>query len=212
MSACGVVGAKPFVVDIPSGAPHTQRGPITVHSVDLEPGHFTVGTASWLQFDKDDAGVLKESMKESAAQITGPNPFGVHVVIRSFLVSRKPMVGLACVAWAVTKPDGTLVYSEQFYTSQKPSLLDSVTIGGIKDIVNEALARRVLGRASAIASAPDSLSSVEGEVPAPLRQKFTRTFDTYEDAIRDLKPEDYFKYVRASDTIDWQARFAAMSR
>jgi len=181
LAGCGITGnTSTFVVNVKS---EQAKGPIVVQNVELEPNQsklVNVGTYAWGKYGESDLAVLTQSMKESAAPLAGPTPFQVHVVLRRFLVATggSDGIALACVSWAMTmpSPEGTLIFHEQFYSSKHVRSFG--TVGGLKDTVHEAITRRVLGRAASIATAPGSkaFESVRPE----------RTFDTYEDAVRDL--------------------------
>lgn len=226
--ACGITGStSTFVVDV--RAPNAT-GPIAVKSVELEPDQsklVNVGTYAWGKYGAGDLDVLTRSMKQSAASLAGPSPLEVHVVLRRFLVATggSDGIAIACVSWALAMPDGQLVFHEQFYASRHVNTFG--TVGGIKDTVHEAIARRVLGRAAAIASAPGT-SGYE-------RVRPEHTFDTYEESLKGLPStltgvsmrvvqlgDGYHYYslqqgasasaelawVRKPDHLDWPARLA----
>jgi hypothetical protein len=231
-TGCGITGnTSTFVVNVRS---EQAKGPIKVDSIELEPNQsklVNVGTYAWGKYDEADLEVLTKSMKDSAASLGGATPFGVHVVIRRFLVATggSDGIALACISWALTMPDGTLIFHEQFYASKHVRTFG--TVGGIKDTVHEALTKRVLGRAAAIATAPGS-NAFESVKPE-------RTFDTYEDAIRDLPPSltavsvgivqlgngytyytlkqgqtsgSQLEWVKQPDHLDWPTRMTTQKR
>jgi hypothetical protein len=180
-TACGLTGnTSKFVVDVRSAQ---AKGPVTISTIELEPNQsrlVNVGTYAWGKYGSDDLDTLTRSMNESAANLRGPSPYAIHVVLRRFLVATggSDGIALACVSWALTSPDGQLAYHEQFYASRHVNTFG--TVGGIKDTVHEAIARRVLGRSSAIAAAPGT-NAFESVRP-------DHSFDSFEEAIRDLPP------------------------
>lgn len=179
VTGCGVTGnTSRFVVDVRS---EVSKGPISVTRIDLEPDQsrlVNVGTYAWGKYDAADLENLTQSMKESAKSVAGPSAFGVHVVVRRFLVATggSDGIAIACVAWALTSPEGKIAYHEQFYASRHVNTFG--TVGGIKDTVHEAISKRVLGRAAAIAAQPGT-NVFESVKPV-------NAFDTYEEAVAGL--------------------------
>jgi hypothetical protein len=217
MFGCGLTGGtSKFVIDTRSA----EVGPaVRIASITLDPDDsrlVTVGTYAWGGYRQDDLDVLRQSMSESAASASGspPSPPSfIHVVIRRFLVATGSSHGLAiaCVSWALTAGDGTLVYDEQFYASSDASIFG--TVGGVKNDVHRAIARRVLDRASLIAAQPSARSA---QLPRP-----DDTFDTYEDAVRELPTSltswgrrlttgsTQLAWARRDERLDWSARLSA---
>ncbi len=225
IGGCGLTGGtSKFAVNVatPAGA---EKPALSVASVELEP-HETklvnVGTYAWGEYDKADLDVLTESMRASAAPFESISGHKIHVVMRKFLVahSNNAALAFACVGWAMVTPDNRLAFHEQFYASNHVRLWG--TVGGVKDVVHEAITKRILERAVAVAAnKPENL-------PRP-----PHTFDDYEAAAAPLPKELMSHYnhmlfgggytlfihqtvggdpnlnwVRKPEHLDWNARLA----
>lgn len=182
LNGCGLTGSTSgFRVEVPRAA---KSAPLTLASVEIEPNQtrlVNVGSYAWGEYDGDDLAVLRSSMAESLEPLKptpGAASHRVHVVVRRFLVSHSNSEGLAlaCVAWALSAPDGSIAFHEQFYASRYVRLWG--TVGGIKNSVHEGIANRVLRTAARVAA---------GEARPAQPPEYT--FDTYEAATNGLPGE-----------------------
>jgi hypothetical protein len=186
-AGCGLTGGtSKFAVNVATPA-GTEKPALNVASVDLEPNQtklVNVGTYAWGEYDKSDLDVLTQSMKTSAAPFESATGYKVHVVMRRFLVahSNNAALAFACVGWAVVTPQNTLAFHEQFYASYHVRLWG--TVGGVKDVVHEAITKRVLERAVAVAT------NRTDALPKPVH-----TFDDYESAAAGLPQQLMSSYT-----------------
>ncbi len=149
--------------------------PLQVHEVALEPNTKlqNVGTFAIGEYGARDLSTLEQTLEQSLDAAAKPqgDEFRVHVLVRRFLVAHSNNAGLAvaCVAWALTNPEGELVFHEQFYAADSVRLWG--TIGGLKNHVHQGISRHILDQASQVAS---------GEGPLPVRGEYV--FPTYDSA------------------------------
>jgi len=152
--------------------------PLTVRTVELEPGQTrleNVGTYAIGEYGSKDLATLDEMVRSSVPPSGDRRPFGLHVVVRRFLVAHSNNTGLAiaCVGWALTDPDGKLLFHEQFYASDAVSNFG--TVGGIKNHVHQGITRHLLSQSSRVAA---------GEEPGPVNGEYV--YPTYEAAAAKL--------------------------
>jgi hypothetical protein len=186
-AGCGLTGgtSKQVVhIEAPAGR---ERPVVDVAAVELEAGGSkltNVGTFAWGKYEPEDLETLRVSLHESLAPFLGPRGYHLYLVVRRYLVAQSNSEGLAlaCVAWALTAPDASLVYHEQFYAKSYVRLWG--TLGGIKDDVHRGIVQRVLAAAVRLAASGGT------EDPHPAAEY---TFDTFEKAIAGL-PEHLHSY------------------
>ncbi|MCH9680672.1 MAG: hypothetical protein K0V04_04490 [Deltaproteobacteria bacterium] len=221
LTACGLFGGtRPQAVEFAS-PDSASSAAVSVASIELESGHTrlaNVGTFAIGEYGTKDLDVLQQSFAESMPAQAGASGHQVHVVVRRFLVSHSNNAGLAvaCVAWALTDPDGALVFHEQFYASDSARIWG--TIGKLKDHVHEGIVRRVLGSARAIAaggerqSAPytyDDYESATAQLPHSLRSVYLNAAmlgGGYALRISTVSGNSELGWARESDHLDWEAQ------
>jgi hypothetical protein len=133
----------------------------------------------WGQFGPEDLKNIEQSLRDTIAPHLAPasqvadSGMDLHVVVRRYVVSTSNTAGavLACVAWAATSAQGSLIYEEQFYAADAGYLVS--TIGLIKDSVHKAIVRRIATTALTIAA--------EGAAKLP-PEKFDKTSRSFEEA------------------------------
>ncbi len=168
LSACGITGGTSrFVVPLGLSQPPIVTSEIRVASagMDVNPAYLNaVAVFRWGKFDADDLRNLEVSLRDTITQHL-PRPsrltesrLDIHLVIRRYVVSVSNTAGavLACVAWAATDSQGTLIFEEQFYASDVVYVVG--TIGLLKDSVHEAIVRRIATTSLALASDPSAAS------------------------------------------------------
>lgn len=189
VSACGTTGTtNRFVVDLDLGKNVSFVSEVRVASaaVDANAAAFmAVGqTRPWGRFDVDDLANVEHSLRDTVAA-HGPKAGGtlksrldIHFVVRRYAVAVSNTGGavLAIVAWAVTSPDGKVIFQEQFYASGSLYLVG--TIGGLKDSVNSDIVRRIARKSVSLAA--------EGLQPDSRSPQMDKTAATFEEAARRL--------------------------
>lgn len=171
-SGCGVFGrTKAQSIALPSGV----TSDLELRSVTLEPGQThlqNVGTFAVGEYDARDLAALEETIRTTFGAPTSDPEYGVHIVVRRFLVAHSNNEGfaVACVAWALTDAEGSLRFHEQFYASDYVKLWG--TVGGLKNHVHEGITRHIAQQASRVAA---------GHEPAEIDSPYT--YSTYEAAI-----------------------------
>lgn len=164
LSACGIAGGTSrFVVPLDLSQQPRLTAEIRVASagMDVDPAYLNaVGVFPWGKFDADDLRNIEVSLRDTIAR-SRPTPsprtdarLELHLVIRRYVVSASNTSGavLACVAWAATTPQGTLIFEEQFYASHVVYIIG--TLGLIKDEVHRAIVGRIATTAMALAADP----------------------------------------------------------
>ena len=162
LSACGIAGGTSrFVVPLDPGQRPKIAAEVRVASagMDVNPAYLNaVNVFRWGKFDAADLRNIDASLRDTIAQhLLPPSPgtdarLELHLVIRRYVVSASNTAGaaLACVAWAATTPQGTLIFEEQFYASHVIYLVG--TLGLIKDEVHRAIVGRIATTAMALAA------------------------------------------------------------
>lgn len=168
LAACGLTGGTSrFVVplDLSQHPPITSEIHVASAGMDVNPAYLNaVNVFPWGKFDAADLRHLEDSLRGTitrnvpkTARFTEPR-LEIHLVIRRYVVSASNTGAgvLACVAWAATSPQGTLIFEEQFYASHVAYLV--ATLGLIKDEVHKAIVGRIATTALALAADPTATS------------------------------------------------------
>ncbi|HSB80814.1 MAG TPA: hypothetical protein VLM91_18690, partial [Candidatus Methylomirabilis sp.] len=146
LSACGIAGGTSrFVLPLDLGQLPNGSSEIRVASagMDANPAYLTaVNVFRWGKFEAADLRNLEESLRGTLMRnlpTTSRPPesrLDIHLVVRRYVVSVSNTAGavLACVAWAATSAQGTLLFEEQFYASHVVYFVG--TIGLLKDEVH----------------------------------------------------------------------------
>ncbi len=150
LTACGTFGrTRPVSVSPPTAPTSVAVGKLgfDARNVDMQ----GVGTFEFGEFSARDLASLQKSLERSL----GGGPTGdltVHVYVRSHLIqaSNNAGVALSCVAWALTEPDGTVVFEEQVYVGSEGHLI--MTLGHLKERVHLGLVTRITDVTGALAS------------------------------------------------------------
>lgn len=212
LAALSGCAARPTRVTLDVPASH----PVEIALVEMEPGAakvVNVGTYKVGKYKSRDLGVL-ERMLEHTVPIRGApeDSFRVHLIVRSFLVahSNNKGAGIACVAWALTNPEGELVYDEQFYASRSSP---PPSISGIKNRIHQAIVKRVHHRTQDVAadraiSLPpedtyDDFSRAASRVPDRFRSDAPTIFGGYDQRGR---PVGLHRTVEGSSEEQWAHR------
>ena len=188
LAACGTTGTTSrftLLLDLP--AREKVAGDMRIASAAMEADDAATLNAikvqPWGKFGPEDLKNIELSLQDTISpHLVAPSPPGaaridLHLVVRRYVVSTSNTAGavLACVAWAATTPEGSVIYQEQFYASDAGYLV--TTIGRIKDSVHEAIVRRIAETSLAIAARP-------GERAPPRR--FDKTSSSFEEAASRL--------------------------
>ncbi|MBN2145012.1 MAG: hypothetical protein JW774_10345 [Candidatus Aureabacteria bacterium] len=188
ITGCAVTGSTSSFVLKPGAAMADSRAAkINVSSVELEKDASrleNVGVFSWGKYDSKDVGIFSKSLKDSMAgaqsaqKIEAGKILNVYVIIRTFMVASSNTGGaaLACVAWAAADTDNNLIYHEQFYASDSVKLIG--TLGGLKNGLNKAIARRIVETSLKLADL-DRTQAVE-------EQPFEKTYGSFDKATERL--------------------------
>ena len=145
---CGTFGrTRPVSVGLPTVAP------VGVGQVDFDPRQADmqgVGTFEFGEFNEQDRASLERSLDRVLSGSEGG--LQAHVYVRSHVIVASNNAGsaLACVAWALTEPDGAVVFEEQVYVGSEGHLI--VTLGHLKERVHEGLVARIAGVAGVLAT------------------------------------------------------------
>lgn len=181
---------------------------VRVGSVEIEPNAAflrSVGSYPMGKFDDQDLKVFRISLQNSIASLqssvrTDPNnKLNLHVLLRHHMVAHSNNEGsvLAAGAWCLVGESGNIAFQEGFFVSE--SGRHTVTIGAVKDALNESILQRIIGTVAQIASR-------EGPTSIQSRQ-FPRTYVTYNEALTDL-PQTLsatflFTPTVGPEKIDW---------
>lgn len=169
LSACGIAGGTSrFVLPLDLGQRPKVTSEIHVASagMDANPAYLNaVNVFRWGKFDAGDLRNLEESLRDTITRHlpttsrSTESRLDIHLVIRRYVVSVSNTAGavLACVAWAATSSQGTLIFEEQFYASHAAYFVG--TIGLIKDEVHRAIVGRIATTALTLASDPTAASA-----------------------------------------------------
>ena len=205
--------------------PAALKQPLRLATVELEPGQTrlqNVGTFAWGEYDGRDVGVLQESLQTTLGGGSGDAP-QVHVVVRRFLVahSNNEAFAVACVGWALTDADGTLLFHEQFYAADYVWLWG--TIGGIKNNVHEGITRHIAEQAGRVMAGGEpttpqgeyvfaSYEAATAEMPDKLTSVHMNTLylgGAYLFTTRTYRGDSNRTWARQEGHLDWEDRLAA---
>ena len=184
LPGCGTTGTTSrfaLSLDVPKGREVARD--VRVASAAMEADDVATLNAlkvqPWGRFGPEDLLNIERSLQDTLSPYRRPKEARIelHVVVRRYVVSTSNTAGavLACVAWAATTPEGSVIYEEQFYASDAGYLV--TTIGRIKDSVHEAIVRRIAETSLAIAGRP-------GERVQPRR--FDKTSSSFDEAASRL--------------------------
>lgn len=230
LTGCGLTGGTSVVEPAFAVAP-TPGARLSADRLVMEPASAkltAIGAYAWGKFDEDDRATLEESLQRMVRRINESRPatrpgYTTHVVLRSYqvAVSNSSGTALACVAWAMSGPDGGLLYHEQFYASKSATL--SSTVGGLKEDVNEALLRRIGVTSAQLASGrSDSLplrsedtylsfDEVRHDLPDRL-QSVGMAFGPGHSFVWTQSGGVSWDFSRHPEGLDWPAYLAARRR
>ena len=165
--------------------------PVQVKTVDVDIAGIqllSVGVKPWGRFDADDLQNIRGSLEDTLTAATrsrGSAATGselqIHLVIRGYFVAASNNAAgvLAVVDWCVGNQDAQVLYQEAFYASHAARLVG--TLGGEKDVVDQAIVRRV---------AETSLLLSSGASTNGLPRKVKDTYDRFNEAVAIL-PSDF---------------------
>ena len=164
LPACGTTGDTSRFA-LPLEVPQSPQGIDAVRvasaAMDENAAYLNaVNVRPWGKFGPNDLSNIEDSLRDTLAPYaTAPSRaaesrLDIHLVIRRYVVGVSNTGGavLACVAWAATFAQGTLIFQEQFYAADAGYLIG--TIGLLKDAVHKAIVRRIATTALALASGP----------------------------------------------------------
>jgi len=209
-SACaGMTGSTNFItIPVDKKIIVEPVAEVRVASVEIEPNAAflrAVGSYAMGKFDSDDLKVLRTSLQNSifslmsSVQTDHSNKLDLHVLLRHHMVAHSNNEGgvLAAVAWCLVNEKGVVTFHEGFFASD--SGRHTVTLGAIKDAVNESIIRRIVETVAQVASLKQQHGIQYGHFP--------RTYTTYREALADL-PQSLSSTVLFIPTIgpekiDW---------
>lgn len=181
---------------------------VRVASVEIEPNAAflrAVGSYAMGKFDSEDLKVLRTSLQNSifslmsSVQTDHGNKLDLHVLLRHHMVAHSNNEGgvLAAVAWCLVNESGNMVFHEGFFVSE--SGRHTVTLGAIKDALNESILQRIVETVAQITSQ----KRPNGIQP----RQFPKTYTTYKEAMTDL-PQTLsstflFTPTVRPDKVDW---------
>ena len=170
---------------------NTPMNPVQLKTVDVDSAGIqllSVGVKPWGRFDADDLQNIRGSLEDTLAAATrsrGSSATGselqIHLVIRGYFVAASNNAGgvLAVVDWCAADQGAHVLYQEVFYASHAVRLVG--TLGGEKDVVDQAIVRRV---------AETSLLLSSGASTNGLPRKVKDTYDQFNEAVAVL-PSDF---------------------
>lgn len=219
LGGCALTGrTRPQEVATPAAL--TQ--PLQVADVSLEPGQTrlqNVGTFAWGEYDGRDIATLREGLSATLGSASATSP-QVHVVVRRFLVahSNNEALAVACVAWALTDRDGTLLFHEQFYAADSVRIWG--TVGGIKNHVHQGITRHIAEQAGRVLSGSNptepggdyvypSYEAATASLPDVLTSVHVNTLylgGAYLFSTRTYRGQSQRGWVREEGHLDWEAR------
>jgi hypothetical protein len=212
IAGCGTTGAtKTFVLPIDSAVTEGVEHTIKLGSFAVaEDANVIVaaGTQEWGAFDEADQHKLEWSLQATLDTINwrpddGSDPgWEIHALLRRHVVAHDNNSAgvLVCISWVLASASGDVIYQDQFYAADSVMLVG--TLGGVKNSVNRAVARRIIESSLRLASSePLSRSGVE------------RTYDSITEAA-EILPSSFrsLPIVRVSrhrggvpmTDIDWE--------
>lgn len=207
---------KPVTLDFP--AEHR----IYVAPAELEPG---AGKATGIdalgsgryRYDDKDLAVFQQMLDETNPMPGSPDDsLRIHVVVRRYLVvyHESEAAGIACVEWALTTPQGQLLFNEMVYAAD---YTDRKGVNGIKNPMNQGLTKRVHSAAQAVAS-----GLAPGVPPTPVYEDYESAAAAIPDALGptlvisfqrggvqrgvEYAGETGEEFARCDDSVDWYQR------
>jgi len=133
LSACGTTGSTTrFVLplDLPARPKVAAFVQVASAAMEADAAYLNpLNVQPWGQFGPEDLKNIEQSLQDTIVPHLAPaspaahSGMDLHVVVRRYVVSTSNTAGavLACVAWAATSPQGSLIYEEQFYAADKSS-------------------------------------------------------------------------------------------
>lgn len=207
---------KPVTLDFP--AEHR----VYVAPVELEPGAGkttgieALGSGRY-RYDEKDLGVFQQMLDETNPMPGAPEEsLRIHVVVRRYLVvyHESEAAGIGCVAWALTNPQGQLIFDETVYAS---AYTNWKGVNGVKNPMNQGLTKRIHTAAQAVASGispgvpPTSVyedyESAAAAIPDALGPVFVISFQRggVQRGV-EYAGETGEEFARCDDSIDWYER------
>ncbi|MBS0184022.1 MAG: hypothetical protein JSS39_16670 [Nitrospira sp.] len=181
---------------------------VRVGSVEIESNAAflrSVGSYAMGKFDDRDLKVFRISLQNSISSLQSSvptdlnNKMNLHVLLRHHMVAHSNNEGgvLAAVAWCLVGESGNIIFHEGFFVSE--SGRHTVTLGAVKDALNESILQRIIGTVAQIASR---------ERPTSVQSKqFPKTYVTYNEALTDvpqtLSATFLFAPTVGPEKIDW---------
>lgn len=209
--------AKPVALDVPA------EHPIHVAPAELEPGagQVTAIDAPWgggrHRYDNDDLAVFQQMLDQTNPMPGGPeSSLQIHVLVRRFLLAyhQSEVAGIACVAWALTNPQGQLVFDETIYASAYTA---NKGLNGVRNPIHQGLTKRVHTAAQTVASglppgAPptwvyEDYQAAAAAIPDALGPSIVVTVKRggVERGV-EYAGETGEEFARCDDSIDWYER------
>ena len=188
LGCAGMTGSTNFMTVTPDRAIIKEPlAEIRVASVAIEPNAAflrSVGSYAMGKFDSEDLKVLSASLQNSISSLqasvqTEPeHKLDLHVLLRHHVVAHSNNEGgvLAAVAWCLTNETGVVTFHEGFFASEPGR--HTITLGAVKDAVNESILRRIVETVAQVASVKKHDSIQLGQFP--------KTYTTYREALMGL--------------------------
>ena len=224
IAGCGTTGAtKTFVLPVDSAATSSLEHPLKLGSFAVaEDANFVIaaGTIAWGTFDEADQHKLESSVQATLDTIDwqfadeATPIWEIHVFLRRHVIAHDNNSAglLVCVSWALVSASGAVVYEEQFYAANSVVLVG--TLGGVKNSVNRAVARRIIESSLRLASSEplssirvedtyDTIAEAANTLPAQYQSLPVVQFHRLDDEI--LVPSVARPQDETIKTVDWEA-------
>lgn len=186
-----------------------------------------VGVFPMGEFSKDDLQKVRTSLENALRSMQrdiSPVPgkrSTAHVMVRRYLItsSNSAIGALANISWCIADDSGNILYQEQFYASYSQALF--VTLGDVKNKVNEAALLRIVSMAAYLA---DAHKTSLPPMPPNAYQEFEQAVEQMPNAFQsihvtyfgniplpyDVRNSADWKWVKRSGRINWEARIRDM--
>lgn len=186
-------GTDSFVLDVVPMQAENLQYIIDVGTIDVADDANeldSVGTYHVGKLDQDEIADIRKSLTKTLENVSwqdaaaGRPTLDVHIMFTRYYVAHSNNDGaiVACVDWALANGGHDIAYAERFFTSiQADDVKGLNTLGGVKNMLNAAVVRRVTDRSLAYSAGtpdpasiavPHTYSTIE-EAAAPLPQRLT---------------------------------------